>query len=158
MVVSVSAERWRGRMHGACKAQVRDTFGNMLAVTWFNQPWLATRLPQGSGIALVGKVGFNDRRGEVTMANPEFYLFDAREQYRGRLVPVYRSTRGLSQTMLRRHIEQALERYAEAIDEPLPGRAACTPPADRAAPGLPRDPQPPALRGGAPCRAQARLR
>ena len=43
------------------------------------------------------------------MANPEFYLFDAREQYRGRLVPVYRSTRGLSQTMLRRHIEKALE-------------------------------------------------
>ena len=108
-------------MHGACKAQVRDTFGNMLAVTWFNQPWLATRLPTGSGIALVGKVGFNGRRGEVTMANPEFYLFDAREQYRGRLVPVYRSTRGLSQTMLRSHIEQALERYAEAIDEPLPG-------------------------------------
>ena len=121
VVVSVSAERWRGRMHGACKAQVRDAFGNMLAVTWFNQPWLATRLPTGSGIALVGKVGFNGRRGEVTMANPEFYLFDAREQYRGRLVPVYRSTRGLSQTMLRRHIEQALERYAEAIDEPLPG-------------------------------------
>ena len=120
VVVSVSAERWRGRMHGACKAQVRDAFGNMLAVTWFNQPWLATRLPTGSGIALAGKVGFNDRRGEVTMANPEFYLFDAREQYRGRLVPVYRSTRGLSQTMLRRHIEQALERYAEAIDEPLP--------------------------------------
>ena len=120
VVVSVSAERWRGRMHGACKAQVRDAFGNMLAVTWFNQPWLATRLPTGSGIALVGKVGFNGRRGEVTMANPEFYLFDAREQYRGRLVPVYRSTRGLSQTMLRRHIEQALERYAEAIDEPLP--------------------------------------
>ena len=121
VVVSVSAERWRGRMHGACKAQVRDAFGNTLAVTWFNQPWLATRLPTGSGIALAGKVGFNDRRGEVTMANPEFYLFDAREQYRGRLVPVYRSTRGLSQTMLRRHIEQALERYAEAIDEPLPG-------------------------------------
>ena len=121
VMVSVSAERWRGRMHGACKAQVRDAFGNMLAVTWFNQPWLATRLPTGSGIALVGKVGFNDRRGEVTMANPEFYLFDAREEYRGRLVPVYRSTRGLSQTMLRRHIEQALERYAEAIDEPLPG-------------------------------------
>ena len=120
VVVSVSAERWRGRMHGACKAQVRDAFGNMLAVTWFNQPWLATRLPTGSGIALVGKVGFNGRRGEVTMANPEFYLFDAREEYRGRLVPVYRSTRGLSQTMLRRHIEQALERYAEAIDEPLP--------------------------------------
>ena len=120
VVVSVSAERWRGRMHGACKAQVRDAFGNMLAVTWFNQPWLATRLPTGSGIALAGKVGFNDRRGEVTMANPEFYLFDAREEYRGRLVPVYRSTRGLSQTMLRRHIEQALERYAEAIDEPLP--------------------------------------
>ena len=121
VVVSVTAERWRGRMHGACKAQVRDAFGNMLAVTWFNQPWLATRLPRGSGIALVGKVGFNGRRGEVTMANPEFYLFDAREEYRGRLVPVYRSTRGLSQTMLRRHIEKAIERYAEAIDEPLPG-------------------------------------
>ena len=120
VVVSVTAERWRGRMHGACKAQVRDAFGNMLAVTWFNQPWLATRLPTGSGIALAGKVGFNGRRGEVTMANPEFYLFDAREEYRGRLVPVYRSTRGLSQTMLRRHIEKALERYAEAIDEPLP--------------------------------------
>ncbi len=121
VVVSVTAERWRGRMHGACKAEVRDAFGNMLAVTWFNQPWLATRLPRGSGIALVGKVGFNDRRGEVTMANPEFYLFDGREEYRGRLVPVYRSTRGLSQTKLRRHIEQAIERYAEAIDEPLPG-------------------------------------
>ena len=120
VVVSVTAERWRGRMHGACKARVRDTFGNMLAVTWFNQPWLATRLSKGSGIALVGKAGFNDRRGEVTMANPEFYLFDAREEYRGRLVPVYRSTRGLSQTMLRRHIEKALERYTEAIEEALP--------------------------------------
>ena len=120
VLVSVSAERWSGRMKGACKAQVRDAQGNLLAVTWYNQPWLASRLPKGSGIALVGKVGFNDRRGEVTMANPEFYLFDAREEYRGRLVPVYRSTKGLTQTMLRRHIEKALERYAETIDEPLP--------------------------------------
>ena len=120
VIVSVTAERWRGRMKGACKAQVRDAQGHMLSVTWYNQPWLAPRLPKGSGIALVGKVGFNDRRGEVTMANPEFYLFDAREEYRGRLVPVYRSTTGLTQTMLRRHIEKALERYAEAIDEPLP--------------------------------------
>ena len=157
VVVSVSAARWRGRMHGACKAQVRDTFGNLLAVTWFNQPWLASRLPTGSGIALVGKVGFNGRRGEVTMANPEFYLFDAREQYRGRLVPVYRSTRGLSQTMLRRHIEQALERYAEAIGEPLPGELR----ARHQLIGRRRaflEIQTPALRGGAPCRAQARLR
>ena len=121
VIVSVTAERWSGRMKGVCKAQVRDAQGNMLAVAWYNQPWLASRLPKGSGIALVGKVGFNDRRGEVTMANPEFYLFDAREEYRGRLVPVYRSTKGLTQTILRRHIEKALERYAEAIDEPLPG-------------------------------------
>ena len=158
VVVSVSAERWRGRMHGACKAQVRDAFGNMLAVTWFNQPWLATRLPTGSGIALVGKVGFNDRRGEVTMANPEFYLFDAREQYRGRLVPVYRSTRGLSQTMLRRHIEQALERHAEAIDEPLPGELRARHQLIGRRQAFREIHNPPELRGGAPCRAQARLR
>ena len=158
VVVSVSAERWRGRMHGACKAQVRDAFGNMLAVTWFNQPWLATRLPTGSGIALVGKVGFNGRRGEVTMANPEFYLFDAREQYRGRLVPVYRSTRGLSQTMLRRHIEQALERYAEAIDEPLPDELRARHQLIGRRQAFREIHNPPALRGGAPCRAQARLR
>ena len=101
----------------------------MLAVTWFNQPWLATRLPKGSGIALVGKVGCNDRRGEVTMANPEFYLFDAREQYRGRLVPVYRSTKGT----LPDHAPAPHRAGARALRRgnrrAVAWRAACTPPA-----------------------------
>lgn len=47
---------------------IEDPTGRMKAV-WFNQPYLAKMIAQGSPVRVVGKVG--DRKGELYFANPE---------------------------------------------------------------------------------------
>ena len=117
VIVGAHARNFRGG-RGAAIAEIRDAFGDVMEVTWFNQPWLARNLPAGSGIALTGRV--REQRSGLVMANPEYHLFDASEEYQGRLVPVYRATSGLAQPLLRRTIAEAVERFGGAIGEPLP--------------------------------------
>ena len=117
-LVSVRAVRFRGGQRGACEAEISDATGATLHLTWFNQPWLASSLRPGVRIAVAGKV--SERRRRLTMANPEFYIADSEDDH-GRLVPVYHSTRGLAQPLLRRTVQAALERFAgELEDDPLP--------------------------------------
>ncbi len=50
------------------EAVIRDGTG-FLRVTWFNQPWLASRFPQGTQVVLSGKI--DQYLGRLIMTNPE---------------------------------------------------------------------------------------
>ena len=103
---------------------VTDTTG-ALEARWYNQPYLEPQFAQGGTAYLTGKVA--ERRGKLTMANPEFEvvsLFDMDEESEEAellgIVPIYPLTEGLKQFQLRRITRNALDTYAREVDEVIP--------------------------------------
>jgi len=110
-----------GRRPGT-EATVGDETGTM-RIVWFNQPYLAEQLKTNDRIVLAGKVTVFNR--QKTMENPEWEAVPQGDTddltHTGRLVPVYPLTQGLSQRVLRRCVKEAVDKYAEAVQETLPG-------------------------------------
>src|SRR3546814_6045616 len=72
-VVSSSTVQGRGRGRARTELRVSDGSG-YLRVTFFNQPWRARQLPQGSEAMFFGKV--TEYRGQKQLANPEIDLLE----------------------------------------------------------------------------------
>src|SRR2546426_5391712 len=99
------------------------TYGSgVLQVVWYNQPYLARLLTPGRRLILHGRV--QRRAGEIQMVAPEFEPLDDGEDtlHVGRIVPVYPSTDGLSQRVLRTIVFHALDDYGPLVEEWLPAR------------------------------------
>ena len=93
-----------------------DASGSM-KVVWFNQPYLKDALLPGQEVFLAGKV-VRDSRG-VYLSSPSYEKAGATTIHTGRLVPLYRETRGVSSKWLRSVIFMAL-RSLENIPESFP--------------------------------------
>jgi ATP-dependent DNA helicase RecG len=118
VVRSVSGRR-KGRRH-VLTAQVADRTGEIRA-TWFNQPWLETRLTPGTALRIRGKA---NRFGFAV----ESYDLGEPSQTAD-FAPVYPATADLGQKQLRGFAETVLP-LARAEGDPLPAGL-------RAAEGLP---------------------
>jgi ATP-dependent DNA helicase RecG len=94
-----------------------DTSGT-IEVTWFNQPYLASRLRPGREIVISGKV--EEYLGRLTFQSPVWEPLEREQLHTGRLVPVYPLTEGIGARWLRRTIKSALDTYAAHIPDPLP--------------------------------------
>ena len=101
------------------QAVLSDETGNIRA-TWFNNPWVASQLKHGAKVALSGKV--NAFRGSLVFEAPEYEILDGSDDlvHTGRLVPVYPSTQGLSQRVLRSLVKRALDATIDRVEEFLP--------------------------------------
>ena len=101
------------------QAVLGDETGNIRAV-WFNMPWVAAQLKHGVKVVLSGKV--NVFRGNLVFQAPEYEILDGGDDlvHTGRLVPVYPSTQGLSQRVLRSLVKRALDATIERVEEYLP--------------------------------------
>ena len=101
------------------QAVLGDETGNIRAV-WFNNPWIAGQLKHGVKVVLSGKV--NVFRGNLVFQAPEYELLDGGDElvHTGRLVPVYPSTQGLSQRVLRSLVKRAVDATIDRVDEFLP--------------------------------------
>ena len=104
------------------RAAVADASGVLHAV-WYNQPYLARLLREGRRLFLHGRV--QRQSGEIQMVAPEFELIDETEEalHVGRIVPIYPSTDGLSQRVLRTIMQHALDDHAADLAEWLPDAA-----------------------------------
>jgi ATP-dependent DNA helicase RecG len=96
---------------------VADGSGSLL-VTFFNQPWIESRLRKGQLLSLSGKIG--QYLGRLTMTMPEWEFLDRQQIRTGGIVPVYSLTAGINQNFLRRHIHNAVSRLASRLPDPLP--------------------------------------
>ncbi len=96
---------------------VADGSGSLL-ITFFNQPWIESRLRKGQLLSLSGKVG--QYLGRLTMTMPEWEFLDRQQIRTGGIVPVYSLTAGVNQNFLRRHIHNAVTRLATRLPDPLP--------------------------------------
>jgi ATP-dependent DNA helicase RecG len=92
--------------------KVGDESGTVRA-TWFNQPWVAQKLTQGTPILLTGSL---DKRG-FRVAEYEFGDGDPSVG----LVPVHPATEQLKPQRLRQWLEQVIDQVANVV-EPLPAR------------------------------------
>jgi ATP-dependent DNA helicase RecG len=118
------------------KVYVEDTSARGVLVC-FNRPFMKNQLLQGKYYWLWGS--FQYKFGEIQSANfeaealPEETLYEALQdpassllnkalsRHFGRILPVYPLSEGLTQSMLRRFIEQALRCYAEPLEDEVPG-------------------------------------
>src|SRR3989344_941653 len=119
VVVSVANRSiWPKRM-SITTATIKDDTGAIRAV-WFNRPYLADTLEEGSRISVSGKVVL-DQRG-LYFSNPSHERVGndnvAPLRHTGRLVPVYPETYGVTSKFLRFLIHPLLE--SVSIDDPLP--------------------------------------
>ena len=100
------------------QAVLGDETGSVRAV-WFGNPWLANHLKAGTQVVLSGKVSVF--RGSLVFQGPECETLDEDEglAHTGRLVPVYPSTKGLTQRALRSLVRRALAGCIEQVEEYL---------------------------------------
>lgn len=91
------------------EAIIEDGTG-VLRVTWFNQPWLSSRLPVGTQIVLSGKVEMY--LGRLVMNSPEWEYLEQEHLHTNRIVPVYSLTAGISQKQLRKAVYQVASFWA----------------------------------------------
>ncbi|MCR5296630.1 MAG: ATP-dependent DNA helicase RecG [Clostridiales bacterium] len=98
--------------HGLSRVtgSIRDKSGK-LSVCWFNEPWMASRIPAGTEVRLYGRL--NVKEGRRTLQNP--VVVEEPGWY-----PVYRSVKGLPSGFLRKLIRAALENVDDCCPETLP--------------------------------------
>ncbi len=113
-VLGAKASTFRRRGLAITSVKVGDGSGSVRA-TWFNQPWVAQKLIQGTELLLTGS---RDKRGlrvsEYEFASPAGGAEEARS-----LVPVHPATESLKAQKIRQWAEQAVAFAGNAI-EPLP--------------------------------------
>ena len=89
-----------------------------IEVSWFNQPYLASRLRPGREIVISGKV--EEYLGRLTFQSPVWEPLEREQLHTARLVPVYPLTEGISARWLRRLIRNTLDHYVSYVLDPLP--------------------------------------
>jgi len=92
-----------------------DGTGVLIGV-WFNQPWIQQRFMQGERVAFAGKVELD--YGLKQIKTPFFEKLPAEDDAAsaGRVLPVHRTTEGLSTGWLRRLIAAAVEDTSDIPD------------------------------------------
>ena len=103
-----------GRMK-TLKLIVCDSEGVRGELACFNRPFLEKAFPEGTKALVYGS--FSVKYGAIQSSSFDIEQYDTAER---RVLPVYPLTQGLTQTKLRKLIEQALNSYARGIDSELP--------------------------------------
>jgi ATP-dependent DNA helicase RecG len=117
ILASVSETATRHTKRGSItEVTVTDGSGS-LQVTFFNQPWIESRMRKGQLLSLSGKIG--QYLGHLTMTMPEWEFLDRQQIRTGGIVPIYPLTAGVTQNFLRRHIHNAVTRLASRLPDPL---------------------------------------
>ena len=107
-----------GRRMRSAEATIADESGRIRCL-WFNQPYMAKSLPEGSRVGIAGKVGAYRRRPQFD--SPEWERLDEGEAtHVGRFVPIYPLTQGLPGRTMRRLAREAVDRYLPLLPESLP--------------------------------------
>ncbi|MCL4079551.1 ATP-dependent DNA helicase RecG [Coriobacteriia bacterium Es71-Z0120] len=116
-VADVRVKQPRPRL-SVTEIAVADDTGVVVGV-WFNQPYIAQRYEVGDRVAMAGTMELD--YGLKQMKNPFLERLGAAGTpvVLGRILPVYRTTEGLSTNWLRRIVESAVLEFAH-VPDPLP--------------------------------------
>ncbi len=106
-VRSVRVRPMRDRRRKRAEARVFDDTGPLLAV-WFNQPWIARQLTEGTQVLLHGKLR---RRNELWVTEHELVGQGDAPVHTVGLVPVHPATQGISPSTLRQLVWDELRAH-----------------------------------------------
>jgi ATP-dependent DNA helicase RecG len=103
---------------------VTDKSG-MLIGSWFNQAFMKKKFKPGQKVILSGVVKSNPYKGGLPQIdNPEYEIMDGDDAdnliHTGRIVPIYRTTEGLSVRSLRSMMKTILDSCGSSVTEALP--------------------------------------
>jgi len=119
-VVKISSRYIFPRRMTVVNAIVEDDSGAVRAV-WFNQPYIANTLAEGSKVSLAGKATL-DAKG-VYLSSPTYEkiseTYTGNLTHTGRLVPIYPETEGVTSKYLRFLIQPLIDGLK--LPDPLPG-------------------------------------
>lgn len=115
VVVSSCELNTRGR-YKVLSVYVADDTGARIKLTWFNMPFLQTRLRRGYRFIFRGEAAF--RGSLVFMEQPAIYGYDEYQTRMNTMQPVYPLTAGLTNNTVIKAVRQCLEN--EKITETLP--------------------------------------
>jgi ATP-dependent DNA helicase RecG len=114
----------RGRMQ-IFAAALEDDTGAVFA-RWFGQPYLKNVLKAGAKAVVSGEVRFDRFNRRIEFVNPAFEIMGDDEAaelvHAGRIVPEYSQIGDLSGRRIRRIVKNALDRYLDQVEDPLPAR------------------------------------
>ncbi|WP_449602300.1 ATP-dependent DNA helicase RecG [Paenibacillus sp. Marseille-Q9583] len=106
-------QRFGGKSRLSCK-MVAEPW--MFTATWFNRHYVREQLTVGREIVITGK--WDQKRNQITVTDFEFP--DRGEGKTGTLQPVYSIGGKITQSWIRKSINQALQQYGDLIPEILP--------------------------------------
>jgi ATP-dependent DNA helicase RecG len=98
--------------------EIEDGSGYRLAIRFFSQHYLASKLKFGKQIVVSGKVTIY--REQLQMANPEWEFLDIENLHTVGIVPVYRMTKGLKPRMFRKTMKALVDEWEQQIPDPIP--------------------------------------
>jgi ATP-dependent DNA helicase RecG len=117
-ITSISARRSKYKKMQLTEATLEDDAGGLLKLVWFNQPYMASRLPKGERVAVAGMV--RGRFGVFEMTNPLHEKVSASGPKRLRdLMPRYHLVNGLSARKIADWVETILP-LADEMEDVLP--------------------------------------
>ncbi len=117
-VLSIENNRaFRSRM-AITSAQISDG-DRTIKATWYNQPFLIRNIHKDQKINISGKVGYQQK--SLIMQNPAYEVLNLNSEttHTGRLVPIYKETRGLTSRWLRSLVKNALT-CSDQVEDILP--------------------------------------
>ncbi len=99
--------------------RVKDS-SSAIMVTYFGQPYLKSQFELGGKYLLYGKI--KHKYGQLEMDSPEFQRVKNDEDLRmvAKITPIYPSTKGLSQKVIRSLIKTSIEEVIDDVEETLP--------------------------------------
>lgn len=106
-------QRFGGKSRLSCK-MIAEPW--MFTATWFNRHYVREQLTVGREIVLTGK--WDQKRNQITITDYEFP--DRGEGKTGTLQPVYSVGGKITQSWIRKAINQGLQQYGDLIPEILP--------------------------------------
>lgn len=100
------------------KAKVLDETSTV-NVVWYNQPYLKNSLKIGAQYLFTGK--YQHSFGKKQVLSPEYEVLTDKELLSGgRIIPIYSTTRGMSQKILRALIKDTLEKNKNQLVDFIP--------------------------------------
>lgn len=113
-----NAENIRIQSRILTRVKVKDETGAIYLV-WYNQPYMKTTLKENEEYIFTGKL--QKKYGRLEISSPEFEKISDRELLsNGRIIPIYASTLGLSQKILRSLIKDTLDKTRNQLNDFIP--------------------------------------
>jgi ATP-dependent DNA helicase RecG len=116
-IQSTSTRPFRSGQGSIIEAILSDGTG-FIRLTWFNQPWLASKLNNGLQVVVSGRVEMY--LGRLVINSPDWEQLDQEQLHTNRIVPIYSLTSNITQRWLRRMMYQTISFWAPRTADHLP--------------------------------------